>query len=407
MDKNNQAPEQTAKPAADSRPLRILKGLSAVSGIPCRVVLPDQRLFPVWESMKSRADDMKAPLLFTKDMKIFWAVVHTNEDTLLPQCAYLLTGPVSIRPLTEGQLRRFYFDYGLSPGELERPRVTSFITFLDLVDTQDAVLGIDAGREEILKENELPEILLEDSSRREEILFEMAAEREEIDHHSYEEERYLLQCVREGKTQDALRQNAAMDLQMGRMSRKETLQWRKTVTVAITLCSRAAIEGGISPAQAYQISDYYLQKSDGCRTPEELTACRNQAVQELTDLVHARNTGYRTSNYVEKCKDYVRKNYKRKIYIADIANALGISETYLSRIFSRETGEKLQDYIRKVRVEKAANLLIYSDESIADIAEYCCFPSQSYFGQVFLKLKGMSPNRYRDHYKPAEFREKD
>lgn len=406
--------------------MRIMNGLSAVSGISSRFLGPEEDPFALWKEMKRREDDPAAactgkveetariggpdksgktgrtamPLLFTRDMKVFWAVFRT-------EAGYLLTGPVSIRPLTEGQLRRFYLDYGLTPGDREQPHVLSFRTFLNLVITQAAVFGIDLTAEDIMKANDLPEVLLEDSTRREEILFEMAAEREEIDHHSYEEERYLLQCVREGKTDEALRQNAAMDLQMGRMSKRETDQWRKTVTVAVTLCSRAAIEGGISPAQAYQISDYYLQKSDSCRTPEELAACRNQAVRELTDLVHARNTGRRTSSYVERCKDYVRKNFKKKIYVGDIAETLGISETYLSRLFSRETGERLQDFISRVRVEKAANLLIYSDESIADIAEYCCFPSQSYFGHVFLKFKGMSPNRFRDRYKPAEFRERE
>lgn len=69
----------------------------------------------------------------------------------------------------------------------------------------------------------------------------------------------------------------------------------------------------------------------------------------------------------------------------------------------KETGERLQDYIVRFRVERAANLLMYSEEGISDIAEYVNFPSQSYLGKVFKKYKGMTPQKYRDKFKPREF----
>lgn len=59
------------------------------------------------------------------------------------------------------------------------------------------------------------------------------------------------------------------------------------------------------------------------------------------------------------------------------------------------------------RVERAANLLVYSEESISYIAEYVRFPSQSYMGRVFKKYMGMTPQKYRDKYKPREFATSD
>ena len=64
---------------------------------------------------------------------------------------------------------------------------------------------------------------------------------------------------------------------------------------------------------------------------------------------------------------------------------------------------RLQDYILSVRLDHAANLLMYSDEPIARIAEYVNFPSQSYFGRVFKEKMQMSPRRYRELHKPKEF----
>lgn len=86
-----------------------------------------------------------------------------------------------------------------------------------------------------------------------------------------------------------------------------------------------------------------------------------------------------------------------------IAEKRSISPTYLSRLFVKETEERLQDYIVRFRVERAANLLMYSEETISYIAEYVNFPSQSYMGKVFKRYKGMIPQKYRDKSKPREF----
>ena len=88
----------------------------------------------------------------------------------------------------------------------------------------------------------------------------------------------------------------------------------------------------------------------------------------------------------------------------EVAEALGISPTYLSRLFKRETGQCLQDFINEERVKRAANLLRYSDMGLTEIAQYVNFPNQSYFGKIFKKYTNMTPRAYRDFYKPAEFR---
>ena len=81
--------------------------------------------------------------------------------------------------------------------------------------------------------------------------------------------------------------------------------------------------------------------------------------------------------------------------INQIAEALDISPSYLSRLFHRETGTKLQDYIVEVRIDRAAELLLYSSLSISDIAVYVNFPNQSYFTKLFKKVKGITPFSYR------------
>lgn len=131
--------------------------------------------------------------------------------------------------------------------------------------------------------------------------------------------------------------------------------------------------------------------------------CRNSAVIDLTEQVRAKSVRTNRMDYVEMCKEYVSKHYREKIYLDEIANAMGLTGQYLSRIFSKETGTTLQEYICHFRVKRAANLLKYSNEEIAVIADYVNFPTQSYLGKVFKKYMGMTPKEYRKEFKTAEF----
>ena len=236
----------------------------------------------------------------------------------------------------------------------------------------------------------------------EQILFDMKEGEEELYHHTYQEERKLLDSVREGRSEDAIQYSRNMDSELGKLSTKELSHWRNVAIVAITLTTRAAIEGGLSPSIAYRISDFYIQKSDGCKDIAQIIKYRDHAVEELSEQVRKKKLR-KTSSYVERCRDYVDKHYREKIYLSEIADTLGLSETYLSRLFKKETGERLQDYIVGVRLEHAANLLKYSEESLSKIAEYVKFPSQSYMGKVFKEKYKMSPRQYREQNRPAEY----
>jgi AraC-like DNA-binding protein len=76
-----------------------------------------------------------------------------------------------------------------------------------------------------------------------------------------------------------------------------------------------------------------------------------------------------------------------------------LSPSYLSRLFKQNLGVSVSDYIREKKIEKAENLLKYSDKSLIDIANYLAFSSQSHFIKTFEKYEGLTPKKYRDkHY---------
>lgn len=212
-----------------------------------------------------------------------------------------------------------------------------------------------------------------------------------------------MDAVKEGDIEEAVRLSKGMDVNVGRLGESEVEHWRNLSIVAATLCARAAIEGGVMPSIAYRLSGFYINKSTACKDITQIMIYRNHAIEELAKRVREQKDKRHTSSYTEQCKDYVSGHYREKIYLEDIADALGISSSYLSRLFKKETGISLQDFINDVRVEKAANLLRYSEETLPGIAEYVNFPSQSYFGKIFKQKMKMTPKQYRELYKPAGF----
>lgn len=254
--------------------------------------------------------------------------------------------------------------------------------------------------------NDHPAFSADAKELRERLRFNLESEDMEMYRHTYQEEQQLLEMVREGMPEEAVRLNEEIDAHVGRFGKSELDHWRTMLIIGVTLCTRAAIEGGMLPYEAYRLSGFYINKAFECWDKAQVLLCRNHAIQALAQRVREIHSENPVSNYTEQCKDYVRRHFREKIHIEDMAKAMGISGNYLSRVFKKDTGEQLQAYINHVRVERAANLLIYSDETLAQIAEYVNFPTQSYFGKIFKAEKGMTPRQYRDTYKTAEFIEK-
>lgn len=317
--------------------------------------------------------------------------------------AWFLIGPAALHSMDVLELHQYYRTYADSSVTEKHPPVLSFARFISMVQIAAMVLGKRTDEEEIIRKNHL-DAGISAGLAADQVQFSLRQEEEESAHHTYSDEQALLNYIREGRAEEALHLNMRLDQQLGQMSQNRIMQWRKLVTVSVALASRAAIDGGVSPGEAYKLSDYYLQKSDTCMDVPALIACRNQAVRNFCERVAAQKERRACSGYVQQCCEYVCQHYREKILLDDIADHLHISPTYLSRIFSREMKIRLQEYISRFRVERAANLLKYSDESIARIGDYVGFPSQSYFGNTFKRYTGMTPGQYREKHQNSSFR---
>jgi AraC family transcriptional regulator len=104
------------------------------------------------------------------------------------------------------------------------------------------------------------------------------------------------------------------------------------------------------------------------------------------------------SEYVERINrviDYLRGNLDRQVKLEELAKVACFSEFHFHRIFGAVTGETLNSFTNRLRLEKAARLLRYSDQSLTDIALHCGFSSSATFSRAFRSGYDTSPSEFR------------
>ena len=98
---------------------------------------------------------------------------------------------------------------------------------------------------------------------------------------------------------------------------------------------------------------------------------------------------------INRVTDYLRRNLDRQVKLSELAKVACFSEFHFHRIFSAVTGETLNDFTNRLRLEKAARLLRYTDQSLTDIALDCGFSSSATFSRAFRSGYDTSPSQFR------------
>lgn len=184
----------------------------------------------------------------------------------------------------------------------------------------------------------------------------------------------------------------------GRLSDNELQNIRYHFVVATAMITRYCVMGGMELEKAYNLSDFYIQKMDKLNTIAEIVSLHNTMCFDFCNKMNIIKKSQILSKPVVLCMDYIYSHIHSRITIKQLAEHTNLSESYLSKLFCKEIGMPVSTYIALQKIEKAKNMLSYSDYSLADIANYLSFSSQSHFIQVFSKYVGVTPHKYRDKH---------
>jgi AraC-like DNA-binding protein len=104
---------------------------------------------------------------------------------------------------------------------------------------------------------------------------------------------------------------------------------------------------------------------------------------------------------ITRAKEYIRQNQGEELSLGLVAKAVNTSTFYFCKLFKKATGLNFTDYVSRVRIEKAKNLLLNPNLRISEIAYEVGFQSLTHFNRVFKRIIGQSPTSYRAKLKRA------
>lgn len=191
---------------------------------------------------------------------------------------------------------------------------------------------------------------------------------------------------------------------IGTLSKDPVRNVKNLAIVLVTLASRSAIRGGLSPEVSFSLSDSYIQQIEEINDISNLTYFAKEMEYHYASLVHDIRTGKQNGReseknpHIEKCKDYIFSHLHNRITVETLATELGYHPDYLSHLFKESEGIGLSQYIVREKITRARNLLTYSDYTYSEIASYLGFASQSHFGTHFRKITGYTPRQYRETF---------
>lgn len=130
---------------------------------------------------------------------------------------------------------------------------------------------------------------------------------------------------------------------------------------------------------------------------ESITELKSYISEIFTDIAQymARRYNQKNARVINRIREIIEERYHENISVAKISEEVYLSPNYISMIFKQEMNETISEYLTKIRMEHAKNLLKSTDLRVLEIAEKVGYEDANYFSKVFKKYTGILPQKYR------------
>ncbi|OHB55454.1 MAG: hypothetical protein A2Y07_07710 [Planctomycetes bacterium GWF2_50_10] len=176
----------------------------------------------------------------------------------------------------------------------------------------------------------------------------------------------------------------------------------------LSILGRAAVEGGVDINLILEKNLDYITKITVIDNQEDLCAWISNALNEFIDLVYTSQDARKVTQ-IRPAINYIDANFDKQISLNDIAKASHLSVSRLAHVFKEQMNITIIDYLTSVRIERAKQLLLATNQSCTEICFQVGYNNQSYFTRTFKELVGMSPRLFREKnrrdgklFEPAE-----
>lgn len=142
-----------------------------------------------------------------------------------------------------------------------------------------------------------------------------------------------------------------------------------------------------------------VEKANSGRLSESsLCSIKEWFLEKIVEIYTNINTqmAKQTNSKIIEANNYILKFYYKDISLDDVSREVDISPYYFSKLYKEETGENFIDYLTKIRINKAKELLEDNSLSIKEICISVGYSDPNYFSRIFKKCTGITPTRYRE-----------
>ncbi|HHV11554.1 MAG TPA: helix-turn-helix transcriptional regulator [Clostridiales bacterium] len=353
------------------------------------------------QTLMDRLHQSELPVLEFEENILYGACRDSMENMIL-------FGPVSTLPLTVGNLKQYAYrhkiksdTFRISTKSIDELCSTLAIFFYSITGKSVTEIDIISDPKDSSDNKEMQHSLYEN--------YLLKNTEIDLSRFNFSTEIDFVKYIKNGDPDSVKRHMnqhlpAFQEGRVGKLAQKPFKQNEYLACTAITLASRAAIEGGLDSLTSYLMSDLYLQRLENCKDIASIYRLVLEVQLSYAERVQQVNQNKSQLSYIEQCKNYIARNLNKRFTVEDLAKEIQINKSYLNRKFSKAEGMGIQQYAQLKRIEAAANMLKFSDESILTISNYLCFASQSHFGRLFKEHMGETPKVYREKNRLLDFK---
>lgn len=339
--------------------------------------------------------DSNLPILLADRIGLLWLACSTSGPVSELQSIYMV-GPVFSSPQSEQHFKHLLNRHLLSVSAKRR-----FLSFMDklpvIAVTQLQRIGI--GMYYCINNSRIS--LFDIMIQQFDFLPHIDDEEDSMnisENGNGEYENLMLQMIEEGNLnyKSILSSHIGAFSVSGILDKSDSLRnFKNIIITSVTLCSRAAIRGGLTRNLALRLSDYYIQSIEAAESISEIASIQNKMMDDFVNRVHSRKRNGLLSPATRACLDAIELHLLEPLSAKDISALTGYVPYYITRLFKTEMGLTLSDYVHQRKIEYAKILLKEQNIEIGEIAIRLSFSSSSHFSSVFRKITGISPTQYR------------
>lgn len=136
-----------------------------------------------------------------------------------------------------------------------------------------------------------------------------------------------------------------------------------------------------------------FNKIDSIKYSEDLIVAYNSIINNISELIEKHENKI-NSHMINKIIQYIHDHYDEQLTLADVSKLFNFNYSYLSAYFSSHNEEGFNEFLNKIRIQKACDFL-KQDIPISDISSMVGYSDHSYFCKVFKKFTGLTPSNFR------------